>query len=293
MLGKADVIHRYFSVKGRLAMNLEETIIELYLKIEAAYEAVRGGQKIRQCGRSPGLSDVEVITLEIFGEMQGHHSDAAIWRYISAHWRAWFPKLGSYKAFVKQCANLGTIKQLIFAKLFSPKESVHITDGVPMPVCHLARAGRAKVFKGEASFGFCASKDEYYYGFKGHVIIDLNQNVVGFTLTAANVDEREVLDNLRGVLSGVLIGDKGLLSQAKKAELAEDEINLQTPLRDNMIDTRPKEVVELLLKIRRRVETVIGQLVEYFGFAKCRARDMWHLTARLVRKLMAYNLKAA
>lgn len=225
--------------------------------------------------------------------MQGHHTDAAIWRYADAHWRAWFPGLGSYKAYVKQIANLAAIKQLIFAHLFAPQDNIHITDGVPMPICHLARANRSKLFKGEAAFGFCAAKDEHYYGFKGHVIINLDQQVVGFTLAAANVDERDVLDNMRGILSGLLIGDKGLLSKAKQAELAEAGINLQTPLRDNMNDPRLKTAVQRLLKVRRRVETAIGQLVDFFDFAACKARDLWRLTARLVRKLIAYNLKRA
>jgi hypothetical protein len=274
-------------------MSREELIIWLYLLVEAAYEAVTGGKPIRQCGRVPGLTDVEVITIEIFGEMTGHRDDAAIWRYMDAHWREWFPRLSGYKAFVKQCANLASIKQMIFAHLFMPQDNVHITDGVPMPVCHLARAGRSKLFKGDVAFGFCAAKDEYYYGFKGHVIVNLKQQVVGFTLTAANIDEREALDNMRGLLSGLLIGDKGLLSQAKKEELAEDGIDLQTPLRDNMDDPRPKAAVQRLLKTRRRVETAIGQLVEYFAFAACKARDLWHLASRLVRKLLAYNLSIA
>lgn len=274
-------------------MNREEIIIRVYLTIEAAYQAVTQSQKVRQCGRHPGLTDAEAITLEVFGEMCGHHDDAAIWRYADAHWREWFPKLGGYKAYVKQIANLATIKQLIFAHLFAPKDNVHITDGVPMPICHLARASRSKLFRGEATFGFCAAKDEHYYGFKGHVIIDLNQQIVGFTLAPANIDERDVLDNMRGLLSGLLIGDKGLLSKTRQADLADVGIDLQTPLRDNMIDPRPKEVVQRLLKTRRRVETVIGQLVEHFDFAACIARDLWHLTSRLVRKLLAYNLAAA
>ena len=57
-----------------------------------------------------------------------------------------------------------------------------------------------------------------------------------------------------------------------------------------MKDPRPKNAVQRLLKTRRRVETVIGQLVEFFGFADCKARDLWHLTAKLARKLLAYNL---
>jgi hypothetical protein len=271
-------------------MNRENDIIGLYLRIDVACRAVTQGKRLRGRGPQPGLTDAEILTIEIFGEMQGHHDDAAIWRYAKAHWQDWFPRLGSYKAFVKQCANLAYLKQLVFAHLFAPQDDVHITDGVPMPVCHLARASRSKSFKGEAAFGFCAAKDEHYYGFKGHVIVNLRQQIVGFTLAPANIDERDILDNLRGVLQGLLIGDKGLLSKLKQADLANDGIDLQTPLRDNMKDPRPKSTVQRLLKTRRRVETVIGQLVEFFDFAACKARDLWHLTAKLVRKLLAYNL---
>lgn len=271
-------------------MNQELAIIDLYIRIEGACNAVTYGKRLRQRGPSAALSDAEILTIEIFGEMQGHHTDAAIWRYAKAHWQEWFPGLGSYKAFAKQCANLVHLKQWVFAYLFAPRDDIHITDGVPMPVCHMARAGRSKLFKGEAAFGFCAAKDEHYYGFKGHVIINLHQQVVGFTLTPANTDERDVLDNMRGILGGLLIGDKGLLSKIRQTELAADNINLQTPLRDNMDDKRPKPYVQALLKTRRKVETVIGQLTEFFAFAKCKAKDLWHLTAKLIRKLIAYNL---
>ena len=271
-------------------MNRESHIIEVYLTIESACRAVTCGRSLRQRGPEARLTDAEILTLEIFGEMQGHHDDAAIWRYGKAHWQEWFPGLGSYSAFAKQCANLAWLKQRIFAHLFAPTNDIHITDGVPMPVCHMARARRAMLFKGEAAFGFCAAKDEHYYGFKGHLTTNLHQQVVGFTLTPANTDERDVLDNLRGMLSGLLIGDKGLLSRARQDELAQDNINLQTPLRDNMLDTRPRAYVQTLLKTRRRVETVIGQLTEFFDFAACKARDIWHLTAKLTRKIIAYNL---
>ena len=87
-------------------MNREEDIIRLYLTIDGAFKGVTEGQVIRQCGRQPNLTDAEAITIEVFGEMQRLHDDAAIWRYADAHWRDWFPKLGSYKAYVKQIANL-------------------------------------------------------------------------------------------------------------------------------------------------------------------------------------------
>jgi IS5 family transposase len=270
-------------------MNREEIIIELYVKIEAACRSILKGRRLRICGRAPGLSEAEVLTIEIFGELQGHHTDAAIFSYTQAHWRAWFPKLGSYKAFVKQCANLVGLKQALFAQVFAPKGDLYITDGFPVPVCHRARASRCKLFPEEVSFGYCAAKNEHYYGFKGHVVIDPHHRIVGFTLTPANVDERAVLDNLIPHIKGAVLGDKGLICAEKQKELAQYGINLQTPLRDNMHDPRPEAEVNALYKIRRRVETVIGQLVEHFQFTKTKAKNLWHLNAKLIRKICAYN----
>jgi len=271
-------------------MNREDVIIGLYLIIDGALHDILGSRSLRSCGRVPGLSDAEALTVEIFGEMFGHHDDAAIWRYAKAHWQDWFPGLGSYKAFVKQCANLVGIKQALFSHLFAPSGSLHITDGVPMPICHLQRASRCKLFPEQVAFGFCAAKNEPYYGFKGHVVINQEQQIVAFTLAPANIDEREVVQNMIGMVQGCLIGDKGLLSKILKEQLAQHGLNLQTPLRNNMPDSRPKAFVQALLKIRRNVETVIGQLTEHFAFAACKAKTLWHLNARLLRKLCAYNL---
>ena len=66
-----------------------------------------------------------------------------------------------------------------------------------------------------------------------------------------------ILDNFRGLLSGFLIGDRGLLSKTVHAELAGIGNDLQTPLRDNMENPRPKTAVQRLPKVCRRVEIAI------------------------------------
>ena len=44
-----------------------------------------------------------------------------------------------------------------------------------------------------------------------------------------------------------------------------------------------------LTALRRRIETVIGQLVERYGAKRVRARDLWHLTSRFFRKLLSHT----
>ena len=67
-------------------------------------------------------------------------------------------------------------------------------------------------------------------------------------------------------------------------------IDLETPLRANMTDTRDPVFVKSLIKVRRLIETVIGQLPDHLHIAKVRARDLWHLTSRINRKILAHTM---
>jgi hypothetical protein len=48
--------------------------------------------------------------------------------------------------------------------------------------------------------------------------------------------------------------------------------------------------VQLRQRVRRLSETVMGQLTERFNIEKVRARDLWHLTSRCHRKLLAHTV---
>ncbi len=67
-------------------------------------------------------------------------------------------------------------------------------------------------------------------------------------------------------------------------------VDLETPLRSNMSDTRDPDFVKHLVKTRRLIETVIGQLTEHLHIAKVWARDIWHLTSRINRKILAHTM---
>ena len=57
-----------------------------------------------------------------------------------------------------------------------------------------------------------------------------------------------------------------------------------------MIDIRPKESMRILMNARRKIETVIGQLTDRFHIQKVRAKDLWHLTHRIVRKILSHTI---
>jgi hypothetical protein len=87
-------------------MDRDLRLVWLYCVIEDAVRQILGETRLRSRGPTPALTDVEALTIEIFGETLGLNSDASIWRYACAHLRDWFPGLGTEWNFVRRCANL-------------------------------------------------------------------------------------------------------------------------------------------------------------------------------------------
>lgn len=273
---------------------IEEFIIAVFCCVDDWLKAVTTEHPIRSKGFAPALSDSEVMTMEIVAEYQGIDADSAIWQYFRRHWWTWFPGLGSRSTFVRQAANLwqykATLQQHIAKQLGAYDDDIHLVDGIPIPLCQFSRAPWCRSFRGEADYGYCAAKQQTYYGFHGHLLITVTGVITSFTLTAANASEREALWEMVQLIHGLLIGDKGYLSAALEQELRQVGIDLETALRSNMQDSREPAWVALLKRTRRLIETVIGQLVERFSIEKVRARDLWHLTSRMNRKLLAHTV---
>ena len=153
---------------------------------------------------------------------------------------------------------------------------ISIIDGFPMSVSGFKRAHFSRLHKGEATYGYCAAKAMKYYGFKEHLLIDKSGVIIDSAIAAVNVDEREMLLELAAKNGFKTLGDKGYIClESLKDELLRAGISLHTPpLRDNMKDDRPRDVVKALNNTRRIVETVIGQLSGRFNIEKVRARDL-------------------
>lgn len=232
--------------------------------------------------------------MEVVGEFLGKDCDKTMWEYFKNHWLHFFPSIPDRSNFSRQAANLLVIKHRLQEKLASQlgafSDTLHFTDGLPMPVCKFARAHFSQVFKGTAAYSYCASKKERYYGLKGHLVMSSIGVITIATFTAANVDERDVCPELVEGIEGLLLGDKGFIRPELEQELKENGLYLQTPLRDNMEERRPPGFLSWMKGTRRLIETVIGQLAERFHIEKVRARDLWQAASRFWRKLLAHTI---
>lgn len=274
--------------------SIEYFIIAVFCKVDELLKEITQTHRVRAKGFAPALSDSEVLTMEIVAEYQGIDTDVGIWKYFRNHWSSWFPSLKSRTTFARQAANLWQYKAMLQEKLAEElgavSDDVHLIDGIPIPLCCLCRASHCHSFEGVANHSYCASKKMYYYGFHGHLLISGRGVVTQFALTPATGDERETVWDLVSDIHGLLIGDKGYLSQSLKHDLQLVEIDLQTALRSNMQDSRPRSWVQLIVRVRRLVESVLAQLVGRFHLAKVWARDVWHFSSRINRKILAHSV---
>ena len=97
--------------------SMEYFIIAVFCKVDELLKEITVSQKVRSKGFEPGLSDSEVMTMEIVAEYQGIETDVGSWQYFRQHWRGWFPSLKSRTTFVRQAANLLQYQAMLQQKL--------------------------------------------------------------------------------------------------------------------------------------------------------------------------------
>ena len=186
---------------------------------------------------------------------------------------------------------------------FLPQTQVFIVDSFPIPICDFKRTKETSRFDLKwadasgtlATYGRCATKSlATFFGFRGHLITTGTGVPVDFAIASADIDDREVLPLLceRGRYP-VLLGDKGYISGPLQDELLETENTCLLPtLRSNQKRQYPETFRKLQVRVRRRIETTIGQLTEQFRVSRVRARTHWGVQTRMSNKFGASLLGA-
>lgn len=274
-------------------------IIAVYCLIEEIYLKLYP-HGVRQRGFKPQLSDVEALTIAIVGEYLSLGDDKAIFEYFYKHYRAWFPALSDRTLLVRQWANLWQVEQEIWQVLVrrsgADQSAIQIIDTVPVPICKIKRYKQRHIFCDdlllEPEVGYCASKDWYYFGFKGGIRIADNGMIVHAPLLTARPHDSQHTDALlAGIPAGAFaLADKAFLDEDRQTTLKEDyDLWLLTPLRTGMQPT-PFVLPKILKGLRQLVETVNGQLVERFKVQEIRVRKGWTLLSKWFRKILAHTV---
>ncbi len=160
-------------------------------------------------------------------------------------------------------------------------------DSTCLAVCHNRRIQQHRVFRGLAARG--KTSVDWFFGFKLHLLFNDRGELLSFTLTPGNVDDRKPVPQFAKRLFGKLIGDKGYLSQPLLKQLQEQfGIELITVRRKNMKACELGLFDKLLLRKRAIVETIIDQLKNISQIEHTRHRSPINFLVNLVCGLIAY-----
>ena len=242
------------------------------------------------------LSDSEIIAISIVGELLTIDSEKAFYNLLKREYKQLFPRLGDRTRFNRTKRNLhsviSSIREYISQFMQSYTNNIRIVDSMPIPVCKFGRAHFSKCFKGEASFGKCASKKETYFGFKFHALTSIDGFITDFVITPANIDDRNAIWDLCDKYRSIsIIGDKGYVNKRLTPELkSKRNIDLLFLKRDNSKNNYPKEIRQLIFKVRRRIETSFSQLSEQLNINKVKSKSMSGFITRIRIKVLAHNI---
>jgi len=244
------------------------------------------------------LSDSEIITISILGELTSNDSEKAWLSFVAKNMRDLFPNICERSRFNRVRRNLVRVIEHIRISLnqylAQCSDYLRIVDSAPLQVCEFGRARYCRLFSCHgASYGVCPSKKQTYYGYKIHALCTDNGIISDFIITSANVDDKaavwELVEQYNRHLT--LIGDKGYISTRLADDLFNEKgIKLLYMKRDNSKDQYPKQLRQAIFKIRRRVETSFSQLADQFNIETTRAKSLWGLNVRLQTKVLAFNL---
>ena len=118
-------------------------------------------------------------------------------------------------------------------------------------------------YQQEADYGYCAAKREYYYGFKLGLRVTPIGMIVNYPLLPARPHDVQFLETLVEGSQGIIIGDKGFLSEQKSQQLLTEGVQVVTPPRRNMMCSNAWN--STYAHFRKVVETVGAQLTQPFG----------------------------
>ena len=172
---------------------------------------------------------------------------------------------------------------------FGKCSRISFVDSTPLKVCDSHRIHHHLVFSEYAKTG--KSSMGWFYGFKLHLMINDEGEILSFCLTSGNIDDRNeaVMDSLTKEIFGKLFADRGYISQELFEKLLKKDITLVTRAKKNMKNKLMDFYDRLMLRKRAVIESVNDFLKNICDIEHSRHRSVTNFLVNLVSALAAYS----
>lgn len=260
----------------------EEALIVLFCEVDDAYRLLnpRGDRY----GTLKRLSDSEVITLALFQQLRATESQRSFLRDAERFFAHLFPGVvglspsSFHRRLRKLRRYLEPLRRSVLPELVGEPETL-LVDSTLLSVLHPRQVSQSAGFEGACWVRWGSFS---VYGVKLHLVCSTNRIPLSYELTAANVAEIKLTEELLGAakLEGSparrLFGDLAYRSGALEEALAETGILLVTE--------RSRQYGK-----RQQVEVAFASLKREFRLGETLATTLVGLATRIAAKLAAYT----
>lgn len=250
----------------------------------------------RRRGPKYQFSRNQIIKMMVVKSLLGITSDRSYIRFLENFGYGLFKKIPDHSCFNRRSKDLNptfeSFRKYVLAKLQVDDDLVRIIDSTPVPIVRYRRGegNLAKSFE-RASFGYCASQEEKYFGYKLHLLVTSLGIPTHFDLTEASLADVKMLEELTSSFDKLItLGDKGYVDFNLKEKLLVEKKLVVTPNKKNQKRQLNTQAEKKLLRLRGRIEITIAQLKEQFNIAKLRARSTMGLVTRIMGAIMTMTL---
>ena len=245
-------------------------------------------------GLAPRITDAELVTVAVLQALLGHGSERQWLRRAATELAGWFPRLPQQAGYNKRLRKLGGTFQAVIAHLAADTglwaDDVWVADSTPVECGRSRDTVHRSELAGWAEYGYCASHSRWFWGLRLHLLCTLQGLPVGFALTGAKADEREVLT---GILENLpfpvpagqtLIADRNYYGQAFETELGTAGLVLFRPARQG---EEPRPGHEFFKPLRQVIESINATLKSQLDLEAHGGRTAAGVTIRVLQRILA------
>ena len=245
-------------------------------------------------GLAPRITDAELVTVAVLQALLGYTSERRWLRHAEADLTCWFPHLPHQSGYNKRLRKLAGTLQAVLAHLAANtglwSDDVWVADSTPVECGRSRETVHRSELAGWAEYGWCGSHSRWFWGLRLHLLCTLQGLPVGYALTGAKADEREVLTGILEALplplteGQTIIADRGYYGRDFEAGLAAAEITLLRPARKG---EKPRRGQHLLKPLRQVIESINATLKTHLNLEAHGGRTIAGVTVRVLQRILA------
>ena len=172
-------------------------------------------------------------------------------------------------------------------------DDLWVVDSTPVECARSTETVKRSDLAGWAQYGYCASHSRYFWGLRLHLLCTVHGLPLGWALTGAKADERDVLIEILSTTStlvsntresATIIGDKNYYGRAFEATLADQGITLLRPARKG---ETPSPGHRFFKPLRQIIESVNDTLKGQLDLEHHQGRTIAGVCTRIGQRILA------